>query len=164
VNVGNESVKMKSGGNSSRQEQYLAVRWPDDDLNYRAKVVRKRVENNGDCRLLVKYYVDGDTEWIDSTTAGFCELESKVDQLPPRKVSPSLDQATVGTRISVWWPGEKQYYGAIIKRIKDGRSEPFRLYYDDGDKEWTDLSSRKFVLGAVGGPIKPWPDGAKDST
>lgn len=123
----------------------LAVYWSDDDLYYRGKIVEKK---SGNGHVLVKYE-DGDTEWIDPATTTLQELEHSNDALPPRKVSPSLDDVTVGARLSIWWPEEKEYYGTTVLKIKPQRSKPFKLLYDDGEKEWTCLSNRKFVLHHV---------------
>lgn len=126
---------------SSHVGKFVAVYWPDDDVYYRGKITRKRKSG----AFFVKYE-DGDSEWVDPDTTVFQELKHKNDNLPPRKVSPSLEMVTLGSRLLVWWPAEEQYYEATVAMIKPTSPTPFKLHYDDGDREWTDLANRNFVF------------------
>jgi hypothetical protein len=121
--------------------KFVAVYWPDDDVYYRGKIARKRKSG----QFLVKYE-DGDSEWVDPDTTIFQQLVHKNEALPPRKVSPSLDQVIIGSRLLVWWPVEEQYFEATVANIDTTSLLPFELYYDDGDHEWTELANRNFVF------------------
>jgi len=82
----------------------------------------------------------GVKEWTDDITSyDFAILDS---------ISPeSIDALSVDCRLFVWWPGEKKFYSATLKRV-DRRllKRPHYLKYDDGDKEWTNLRDRYFEL------------------
>jgi hypothetical protein len=61
-----------------------------------------------------------------------------------------VDNLRVGSRISVWWTGNKRYFDGTIKKIDErpGTRRPFFIKYDDHDEEWTDLRRRYYrVLG-----------------
>jgi hypothetical protein len=57
-----------------------------------------------------------------------------------------VDQLRVGSRLSVWWTGDKKYYNGTVKKINDktGVRRPYFVRYDDHDEEWTDLRRRYF--------------------
>jgi hypothetical protein len=59
-----------------------------------------------------------------------------------------VDMVQVGSRIAVWWPGNRRYYDGTIKKIntKYGCRRPYFIKYDDSDKEWTDLRRRYFRI------------------
>jgi hypothetical protein len=57
----------------------------------------------------------------------------------------------IGSRISIWWPKEKEYYSGTVSQIlegidgdKDATSKPHHISYDDGDEEWLNLLHHKF--------------------
>jgi hypothetical protein len=50
----------------------------------------------------------------------------------------------VGTRLSVYWPHDEEYYPCVIKERKsDGR---VLLHYDDGEEETIDLGKEEWKL------------------
>jgi len=62
-----------------------------------------------------------------------------------------------GLRIKIWWPGEKQWFKAIVRRFVPPKSRDDARYaagacghllkYDDGDKKWyPDISQRDYVI------------------
>lgn len=57
--------------------------------------------------------------------------------LPPKRVE--LYESLLGTRISVWWPAEKRFYGGEVL-IFDYRDCTHNVMYDDGDARWHSLS------------------------
>ncbi len=57
-------------------------------------------------------------------------------------LSPELEQARVGSRITVLWDDGK-YHEATITHERN-KKRPLFLEYDDGDTDWTDLRRHKF--------------------
>lgn len=55
----------------------------------------------------------------------------------------NVDKVHVGSRLAVWWPGEKKYFDGTVRKIDDSR-KPYFIEYDDDDEEWTDLRRRYF--------------------
>jgi len=51
----------------------------------------------------------------------------------------------VGSKLSVWWPGEKRYFEGKVAKIDNSR-KPYFIKYKDGDEEWTDLRRRYFRI------------------
>ena len=51
------------------------------------------------------------------------------------------DDVAKGTRLRVYWTGEKRWYRGVItsSRVEEGR-RIFQIAYDDGDLKWHDLS------------------------
>jgi len=118
----------------------VAVYWPEDDLCYRGKITKERDDNH----VFIEYE-DGDTEWLDLEAMELQALQEE-DPLPPSKVSPPLEHVTEGSRVSVWWPAEKSSYYATVEKIDPKNSSSYKLKYDDGQTQWTDLSTFKFQL------------------
>lgn len=52
-------------------------------------------------------------------------------------------KVNVGSRLAVWWPGEKKYFDGTVTKVDDSR-KPYFIEYDDDDEEWTDLRRRYF--------------------
>lgn len=61
-------------------------------------------------------------------------------------VNPDLSLVDVGTRISVLWEGDRQFYPGTIEEKKEGSDVMYFLHYDDDDTEWIDLSKHKFKI------------------
>lgn len=58
--------------------------------------------------------------------------------------SSSLPNIDVGTRVEIYWDGEKKYFAGTVTRRRDkNKGKPFYVVYDDGDKEWVDFSREK---------------------
>ena len=63
-----------------------------------------------------------------------------------REVQRRIAQVAVSSRISVYWPQDKEYYrGTIIARQGDS-PHSYILLYDDGEKETIDLSNHDFNI------------------
>lgn len=56
-----------------------------------------------------------------------------------------VDSVRVGSKLSVWWPGEKRYFEGKVAKIDNSR-KPYFIKYNDGDEEWTDLRRRYFRI------------------
>ena len=54
-------------------------------------------------------------------------------------------KVTLGSRISVYWPDDDEFYAAKVSK-QSGKSSKFYLEYDDGECEWLDLSQERFRL------------------
>jgi len=114
----------------------IAVYWSDDDEYYsgQIKFVQKKKQ-----RVFVEYD-DGDSEWVDLK-------KSKVKpdvSASGRNVDAILKAVVQGSRVSVWWPAEKKYFPAEVRKIVASKPKHHFLVYDDGDEEWTNLAFRKF--------------------
>jgi len=55
-----------------------------------------------------------------------------------------VSRVQVGARLSIWWPGEKDYYDATVGKVDPSKSVRFFLEYDDGDEESVNLMVRKY--------------------
>lgn len=128
----------------------VAVWWPDDRRYYEGVVSKKQPEASW--RPFFLEYDDGEEEWIDFRQHKFKILSKAAAE--ERSVSPAgkADNTTsdpskvwIGTRLSVWWPQEEEYFDGIVTRYRDHKRS-FYLEYDDGDREWIDLSEHKFFI------------------
>lgn len=50
---------------------------------------------------------------------------------------------STGTRLSIYWEDEQQYYNATVSDTRTGRCF---VEYDDGEEEWIDLRNNKFRI------------------
>lgn len=124
----------------------VTVYWPGDDQWYKGTVVKRKKKNK--LKVLVKYD-DGDVEWMDSTTTRYRgsskpDIFLKEHTLSTEKKKQQIAKLHIGSRLSVWWPHEKQYYTGGLKKIRTLENQPHFIEYDDGDTEWTNLLHRKF--------------------
>jgi len=55
-----------------------------------------------------------------------------------------------GSRVSVYWSEDEEYYEATIKKAKRRKCGGFKYWiqYDDGDSEWMDTSETEFIDGS----------------
>jgi hypothetical protein len=154
----------------------VAVFWPDDRRYYEGTVTQQRKKKNP----LYVEYDDGEKEWIDfrehrvrlldkiPVNVEDCEfgekrpskqrrIDSSGSQTPSsahRCGLPDTSKVEVGTRLSVWWSGDDEFFdGTVTCRRTTARSKkPFYVKYDDGDREWIDLEQHTFrILGESGG-------------
>lgn len=141
--IANEVAKIKVGTR-------VAVFWPDDNRYYKGVVSRKQPEATW--RPFFLEYDDGEEEWIDFRQHKFKILPVVADE--ERAVSsagkadyPCSDPSKVwiGTRLSVWWPREEEYFECTVTRYRDHKRS-FYLEYEDGDREWIDLAEHKFFI------------------
>lgn len=126
---------------------------------YKGTVVDK--DPDDDERYLV-HYDDGDEFWMDVSTDRYRKSTKpdkfiKVNTLESEKVAERIAKLNRGSRISVYWPMEKEYFtGTItkIKRVEEKRNQGSLnsndkrhfIEYDDGDKEWLNLNHREFKI------------------
>lgn len=127
----------------------VAVWWPEDRRYYKGVVTRKQPEANW--RPFFLEYDDGDEEWIDFRHHKFRILSKAEEESPASPVvrkdgrSADISQVWIGSRLSVWWPEEKEYFDCTVTRYRDHRRS-FYLEYDDGDREWIDLADTDFFI------------------
>jgi hypothetical protein len=117
--------------------QRVAVFWTKDDEFYPG-VISKRKPNG---RVRIKYD-DGDKEWMHYDENKLLIL--KGDSMDQRPDNPNVVDLQVGSRVSVWWQAEKEFFSGTLSKIKTSKLKPHRVKYDDGDKEWTNLAYRRF--------------------
>jgi len=73
------------------------------------------------------------------------DTTNKVSNDKSTKRQRDLALIKVGTRLSVFWPDDKEYYPAKVTSIKrDSESIVTTLFYDDGEVETVDLVGEKF--------------------
>ena len=86
---------------------------------------------------------------VDASLPRVAVSQPRVYISQPRVLVPQMDNNTIrtiprGTRLSVYWPDDDQYYpGTITNITKRGR---FHISYDDGDVETVDLTKELFKL------------------
>jgi len=61
-------------------------------------------------------------------------------------VNSDLSKITVGSRVAVWWDGDKQFYNGTVKRQRAHKKPFFLEYDDDGKEEWIDFAEHDFRL------------------
>lgn len=130
----------------------ITVYWPGDDQWYKGTVAA--TEPNDEHTVFVEYD-DGDSDWVDLSVSKW-RRSTKPDKFLVEETNAlvrkreRISRLKVGTRISVFWPHEKEYFTGTLTKIKklqgdsDIQGKPHRIRYDDGDKEWTNLLHRKF--------------------
>jgi hypothetical protein len=128
----------------------VAVWWPDDRRYYEGVVSKKQSEASW--RPFYLEYDDGEAEWIDFRQHKFKilridEEEKDASHSARKAADPCSDPSKVwiGTRLSVWWPQEEEYFDCTVTRYRDHK-RPFYLEYEDGDREWIDLAEHKFFI------------------
>eukprot|EP00978_Attheya_sp_CCMP212_P009562 scaffold22653_cov53-Attheya_sp.AAC.4 len=151
------SIMSNSTGNnmnsSSRQSLGLnvgtrvTVYWSDDDEWYKGTVATELLHDDDRVRI---EYDDGESDWMDITADRwgasskpdtFLKHDAVVLALKREKVA----KLNVGSRISVWWPQEKEYYtGTLTKIDDDSKNHPHHVQYDDGEEEKINLLRCKF--------------------
>ena len=66
-----------------------------------------------------------------------------------------LSQLRVGSRIEVWWTGDKKYYpGTVASKVPGGGEHEYFVNYDDGDHHDLDLKEERFRMIKGGGSSK----------
>ena len=74
-----------------------------------------------------------------------------------------LSQLRVGSRIEVWWTGDKKYYpGTVASRVPGGGDHEYFVKYDDGDHHDLDLKEERFRM-IKGGRSSKLPSSLIDS-
>ena len=98
-----------------------------------------------DSGSLYLHYDDGDEQLIDLEEVTYVILrDPSTDQRPD---NPAISTLLIGTRVSVWWQGDKQFFeGTLVERKDPRNQDPHRVQYDDGDEEWLNLAFRRFRL------------------
>jgi len=56
------------------------------------------------------------------------------------------DTIEVGTRVSVYWGGDQEYYPGTVTKQRNCRKKKFFFEYDDGESEWIDFHRNKFHI------------------
>ncbi len=56
----------------------------------------------------------------------------------------NVDKVKVGSRVAVWWPGNRRYFDGTVREIRTSTKKPYFIKYDDDDTEWTDLKKRYY--------------------
>ena len=138
--TGNDNKRGNSGETEIEIGTRVAGSWPGDKEFYKGVITRK---NKGKGRRFYVKYDDGDEDWVDFLNTEFYVIPSTT--LPKENVGDTR-KLTTGSRISIWWPDEREYFNATVKEISHMKSHPYYVLYDDGDKEWVDLSEKKFRL------------------
>ncbi|GAX27397.1 hypothetical protein FisN_23Hh144 [Fistulifera solaris] len=125
----------------------VAVWWPDDRRYYEGVVSKKQPDASW--RPFYLEYDDGEAEWIDFRQHKFKILrvddEEKDAGHSTGKACSDPSKVWIGTRLSVWWPEEEEYFDCTVTRYRDHK-RPFYLEYEDGDREWIDLAEHKFFI------------------
>ena len=74
-----------------------------------------------------------------------------------------LSQLRVGSRIEVWWTGDKKYYpGTVASKVPGGGEHEYFVNYDDGDHHDLDLKEERFRM-IKGGRSSKLPSSLTDS-
>ena len=58
----------------------------------------------------------------------------------------NVDNVKVGSRVAVWWPGNRRYFDGTVEQIGTSSKKRYFIKYDDDDTEWTDLKKRYYRL------------------
>jgi len=79
-----------------------------------------------------------------SSSSALIKENPKLSQNDAVSYKVIISDIHVGTRISVYWPDDDEYYTAKVTSIKNGSI--FTLLYDDGDVEHVDLRKEDFKI------------------
>lgn len=71
--------------------------------------------------------------------------EYTAEEMAQIVLSPELEKVKIGSRVSVLWSDDNEYYEATVTQERN-KKRPIHLVYDDGDSEWIDLRQQKFRL------------------
>lgn len=142
----------------------VRVWWPDDEAFYKGKVtqVRGALKNASSTRQLKIYveYDDGQEEWlrvkhhtvqlldhrgqiaeqINASSGGHDSCSEEGDENDDEE----LQRLAIGSRVEVWWPGEKEYFPGTVTRKHKKLSHCWFVEYDDDDEDWIDFRMRDF--------------------
>ena len=97
------------------------VWWPDDEEWYAATVLKTRAMSHTIdgaetpcCEIFCDYDLDGDMRWhsLHNHDVRACTVPSPVDE------SDIADPFPTGTRVDVWWPGDKRWYRASVLKTR----------------------------------------------
>ncbi len=93
---------------------------------------------------------------MTSPNSNKCNKDSKSNPKAKANVSPSqlklLKRITVGTRLAVYWPDDKEYYPCVTThhRPTPNSDYVYTLRYDDSEIETVDLVTERFrIIGGV---------------
>lgn len=115
----------------------LAVYWSDDDAYYFGTVI----QFDGQGRFEVAYDDGKEKEWLNQE-AHIVAPATAVEAIQEKKRA--IARIRKGDRISVWWPLEHMYYSGKVTCADHSMDNLFFIVYDDGDKEWLNLMTRKY--------------------
>ena len=131
----------EKNGNSTTMPKVgerVAIYWPKNDEYYPGVIINTRPRG----RVYIQYD-DGDEQWVQLSKV--CYLVLADPSLDQRADNPKISDLRIGCRVSVWWQTEERFYDGTLKKIKNSSpTSPHRIFYDDGDKEWTNLAFRRF--------------------
>ena len=94
---------------------------------------------------------DEDDESSDAGKASKKSRSADAASTPPNtkedQKTKLLSQLRVGSRIEVWWTGDKKYYpGTVASRVPGGSEHEYFVHYDDGDHHDLDLKEERFRM------------------
>jgi len=59
----------------------------------------------------------------------------------------TLGVVGIGTRVAVWWHGEKRFFKGTVTDTKSKKGvKTFHVTYDDGDKQWLNFEREVFIV------------------
>jgi len=150
----------------------VQVYWPDDDTYYPGTITQCHSNDNHD---------DDDDDDGDKNNKLTVQYDSSVDEAQPETLARNriylvnddtvlkhkaqkknlvTDKVEINSRVSIYWPSEKQSYEGCVSDTRYDRSKGFQKYmitYDDGEEEWRNLLECKFQL------LEDKQDGTKQS-
>lgn len=118
--------KRKSNSVESVEDQFIGIKTKKSDIQIAEKSstnVKKSVQSVGEC-------------------------SSSVCNLPKSQIQDCTDPSlvTVGCRVAIYWDGEVAYFRGTVTKILLGKKLPFRVTYDDGDKDWVNFDKERFRI------------------
>ena len=150
-----EGMKQISDHSVVKVGTRLDVYWPLDKAFYSATVTRTRDTEKSH----FLEYDDGEREWINLRKHEYRIIESSQDSESDSdgeeaefvddddgQFESIFDKIKVGSNVEIWWPGDKAYYAANVRKVNFGKKKPFWIVYEDGDEEWINLRDHKYRL------------------
>lgn len=116
--------------------------------------VRKRSSRNVTKPIRFKELCDTSSESGDGLpNASSRAKRRKISHFVEKKSDVEKDEidniadVKIGTRVAVWWSGDKQYYNAVVTKQRVHKKKPFFIEYDGTDEvEWIDFTRHKFKI------------------
>ena len=77
------------------------------------------------------------------------------EQLSPIHCLNRVDKAKIGSRIWIFWEGDKEWYAGVVESAARGEDGKFRIQYIDGEVQWEDLRVHHFLTATNAPAAEP---------
>jgi len=159
-NVSETSSQQRPAIDDVQVGSRLSVYWPLEHRYYDGVVDRKKKTGGDEVHVI---YTDGDKGWVDLEKDEVKLIDGPApDSVLSKRRKRKVPDVAVGSRISVYWSSEGQYYDGAVNSISKNQNKAFVLY-DDGDEGWVNLETGEAELDDVACDDDDGDDGIPES-